>query len=92
VQLDLGLQGNRSAYGDFRVYLVNGRRERLIAQLKSFALYFPYSSETVRIATTRVFSRSDFSESSRLRVKFYNKSPDSEKVLWLDDSIVPNLD
>lgn len=89
VNLQLALSGNRSAFGDFSVSLINGRKEETIAELKGFALYYPYPRENVFINIKRGISQSRFNSNSRIRVKFKNKAADSNKVYWMDEVSVP---
>ena len=87
VYLDLGLAGNRSAYGDFTVSVVNGKREKIIGKLKSFALFYPYPKERVAVALRKGVVPEDFPEGSKVRVQFENKSIDSGVRYWLDSEI-----
>ena len=91
VNLQLALEGNRSAFGDFTVSLINGRKEKTIAELKSFALYYPYPRENIAINIKQGIGRSDFNSKSRIRVKFKNKAPDSAKAYWMDEVVVPHV-
>jgi len=91
IQLALDLHGNRSAYGDFVVSLVNGNKERIIGELKSFALFYPYPNENVTIRMREDVKRTDFSEQSKLRIKFENRAIDDDTGYWVDELSRPAI-
>jgi len=91
INLQLALQGNRSAFGNFTVSLINGSGERTIAELKSFALYFPYPRERISITMQKNVKRNDFNKDSRIRVRFSNKAIDSSKTYWMDEITAPEV-
>ncbi len=87
VSLAMGLRGDRSAYGDFSVYLVNGKKEKQVGVLKSWALYYPYPAETVRIPIN--VQAGEVTPDSKIRVIFSNRSIDSAVTNWVDETLVP---
>lgn len=89
IYLDLGLTGNRSAYGDFTVSVVTGKKEKIIGQLRSFALFYPYPKERVAVSLSPSITRDDFPGGSKIRVRFKNNSIDSGIRYWLDGSVDP---
>jgi len=92
IDLQLGLRGNRSAYGDIEITQKIGGKEKTIAVLKSFALYFPYPREQVSISLRPDVNRQSFNSNSKLRVRFKNKSVDSNKKYWLDETVTPIIE
>jgi len=87
VSVLLGLEGNRSAFGDISVFLVNGQQERLLGRLKGFALYYPYPQERVQIALRDNLSVASLNDGIRLRVKFANRVVDSVRTYWADEVV-----
>lgn len=81
----LGLQGNRTAFGDFSVSLVNGKKEQIIGKLRGFALFYPYPEEWVNIPLGYLDSVDQLKPNSRIRVTFKNRANDSDVEYWLDD-------
>lgn len=91
IDLLLALTGNRSTFGDITVSMVNGSKDEVIARLNSFALYYPYPQENVRLHIQKGYNKSNFDENTRLNVVFRNKSEDSDRTHWLNESIAPVL-
>lgn len=87
----LGLKGNRSAYGDISVSLVNNGSEKHLGRLRAFALYYPYPQEWVNVELLNPVTRAEVGPNSRIRVRFENRSVDSTQQNWLDDSVRPSL-
>jgi len=89
VSMLMGLTGNRSAFGDFTVYLSNGKKEIKIARMKNWALYYPYSQETVSIPVSAELVSTDINANTKVRVYFSNKAIDSSKKYWADQVLTP---
>ena len=85
----LGLNGNRSTYGDITLSLVNNGRERVVGNLNSFALYYPYPEEWIRMPFKKNLHSTDVNKNTKIRVRFKNGSSDSKKDYWLDDLAQP---
>lgn len=89
VELQMGLSGNRTAHGDFVVSVINGKKEKTIGRLNSFALYYPYPEERVTISLEQGVTAKDIPSGSKLRVRFKNKAIDSDAPYWLDTLVEP---
>ena len=91
VSLMLGLQGTRSAFGDIEVSVVKAKKEKVVARLKSFALFYPYPRENVVVRMGDDITKTDFAEGSRLKVRYINRAVDNNIPYWLDTSVLPQL-